>query len=93
VSDATYPQPIQGHAGGHLREAFERVAEGGGLDETDDHYGQPLTEPLLMHLLSECTDIMPRLLCGALNLEPGSTYADGVAVLRAEDDVPTLLDE
>jgi hypothetical protein len=35
-------------------------------------------------LLSECTDNLSRLLSGDLNVEPGPTYADGVAVLRAE---------
>lgn len=85
-----------GHAPGHLREAFvvvvEAMLEGG--DENEPIFWDPRTqarwESMPLHKkarwisgrLWHCTDIMPWQLCDTLGLRHGSTYARGARLIR-----------
>ncbi len=71
----------RGHSPGHLRNAFVEWAE-------SQLVGDPVIDEKsvdsawLSGQLWNCTDVMPRSVCGALDLPCGSTYAQGVRSLR-----------
>jgi len=70
-----------GHAPGHLRGAFAEWAEEGlrGAPRIDE---DPIDTRWLIGQLWNCTDVMPSGLCGDLDLNAGSSYAQGVRSLR-----------
>lgn len=79
-----------GHVPGHLREAFEEWVydmeplDGNGSlgQQVVMHNGHMRTLDWLIMRLWKCMDIMPSFLCEQLALPSGSTYADGVRLVR-----------
>jgi hypothetical protein len=63
--------------------AFHNVAEGRDPDELVDVGGEALPAIRVVRELLTSTSIMPSLVCGNLDLPPGSTYAEGTKVVRA----------
>jgi len=86
------------HKPGHLREAFIDVVEHGeniaGIfyDGTTQARLEPMTShehtEWLAGQLWDCTDTMPSDTCSALDMPPGSTYAQAAQGIRRGDILP-----
>jgi len=78
-----------GHAPGYLREAFQdAISADGALAESviiDDVGIDEEERPLewLAGQLWNCTDILPRSECWALDIPQGSTYARAARIVKA----------
>ena len=74
------------HSPGHIRQAFENWVDDGMPDVATVEVGYELRQVPASHLLGmvwHCTDIMPSILCGQLDMPPGTTYAAAAQALRA----------
>ena len=77
---SSYRADESGHAPGHLRDAFEHFIQ---FDEAivDD---REVSVEWLLGQLCNCSDTLPGTYCDELELPRGSTYAEGVTVIREQ---------
>jgi hypothetical protein len=76
------------HAPGNLRDLFSDLVEEYGLEYDEELAsidGEEISTHWLYGQLWNCTDIMPRGLCDALEMPDGSTYAKGVRWMKHGD--------
>ena len=74
------------HAQGHLRQALHDYMDvmwhGRVLETAPIIDGEPRSLGWVARRLWNCTDIMPSVYCDVLDLQQGSSYAQGVRVIK-----------